>query len=323
MTLEIIDAHVHAYPSICGKRNEMLNTGESYGRIRRARRGAWRPGGKRGVVRFAPPSFHPNSVSAELLLEYMSWAGIDKAVLLQAPMYGDHNEYLAEVTRKYSDRFVSYGLVDPRDGERALEGLEYIKSLGHVGVKIEAPDTPFWMDDGEFDRFWAKIQELDLICGVDLGWDGPDNPYNFQLERFEKIVKRFPDTRYVLLHLGVSYLWDISQEYPFPVLQKTLQLSKYPNVWFELSGLQEFCEGEQPPRNDYPFPRAQEIVRLAVETVGADRVIWGSDFPGILLYCTYPQTLNLIRYCCDFLGDREKELILSKNAEELYEFGKR
>jgi len=318
--MEIVDSHAHVYPCITGKRNEMLCTGEWYGKLRRGARGAWRPEGKRGLIQFAPPSFHPNYVSPEMLLGYMEWAGVNRAVLLQAPMYGNHNEFLADVARAYPQKFVSFGLADPRDGDKGTQDLDYIKNIGHVAVKLEVPDQPFWVDDEKYYPFWEKIQELDLVCGIDLGWDPAANPYNFQLDRLEKVIRRFPRITYVIMHLGVSYLTDIKQSYPFPVLQSTLALAQYPKVWFELSGLQEFCEDEKPPRNDYPFPRAQEIVRATVEKVGAQRMIWGTDFPGILTYCTYPQTLNLIRHYCDFLSDKDKELILGKNALEVYRF---
>jgi len=316
--MEIVDAHAHVYPFIAGKRNEMLCSGEWYGKIRRGSKGNWRPGGRRGLVQFAPPSFHPNYVSPEMLIEYMKWAGVNRAVLLQAPMYGNHNEFLAEVAKAYGNKFVSYGLADPRHENTGLEELEHVKSLGHIGIKLEVPDQPFWLDEEKFHPFWKKVQELGLICGIDLGWDPPANPYNFQLERLDNVVRRFPEITFVIMHLGVSYLTDTDQKYPFPILQRTLGLAKYPKVWFELSGLQEFCEDEKPPRNDYPFPRAQEIVRATVERVGAERVIWGTDFPGILVYCTYPQTLNLIRYYCDFLSEKDKELILGRNAMRVY-----
>ena len=42
-----------------------------------------------GEIRFAP----------ETLLTYMDQAGVDKAVLLQGPFYGDMNEYVLHATR--------------------------------------------------------------------------------------------------------------------------------------------------------------------------------------------------------------------------------
>lgn len=321
--MEIIDAHVHVLPFLAGKRNQMLNTGEFYGKVRRGVQGEWRPGGKRGLIQFAPPSFHPTAVSPEMMIAYMDWAGVNRAVLMQAPMYGNHNEFTAAVASTFGTRFpASVGLADPREGKKGLEDLQFIHNLGHAAVKLEIPDQPFWLDDEAYTPFWKKIEQLGLVCCIDLGWDSAVNPYNFQIDRLEKVVQRFPNIQFLIIHLGVSYLTDVTQNYPFPTLQKTLSLKQYSNVCFDLTGLQEFCEDEKPPRNEYPFPRAQEIVRAAVETVGSERLIWGTDFPSILVYCTYPQTLNLIRYHCTSLSERDKEKILGWNVKNLFKFTK-
>jgi len=297
----------------------MLNTGEFYGKVRRGVQGDWRPGARRGLIQFAPPSFHPTACSPDMAIAYMDWAGVNRAILMQAPMYGNHNEFTAAVAKTHSSRFpASVGLADPRDGSRGLEDLKFIKELGHSGVKLEIPDQPFWLDEETYNPFWQKVEQLGLICCIDLGWDPPVNPYNFQIDRLERVVKRFPNVNFLIIHLGISYLTDLNQKYPFPTLQKTLSLKQYPNVWFDLTGLQEFCEDEKPPANDYPFPRAQEIVRAAVEAVGSDRLIWGTDFPSIMVYCTYPQTLNLIKYHCSFLSEKDKGEILGGTVSKLF-----
>jgi predicted TIM-barrel fold metal-dependent hydrolase len=77
-----------------------------------------------------------------MLIEYMDWAGIDGAVLYQAPMYGNHNEFTAEAREAYPDKFASVGLADPREQGRGIGELQCVKELGHVGVKLEIPDQP-------------------------------------------------------------------------------------------------------------------------------------------------------------------------------------
>lgn len=314
---KVIDAHMHVIPAFAGKRNECLIHAAGYGKLYYSMRGAWRPGAKRGLKRFMPPSFDDSVSSPEILMEYMDWAHIDAAVLQQSAMYGDFNEYLSNLVDKYPDKFVAFAFVDPRDGPKALEKLEWVSTdLNLVGIKLEPPDTPFWLDADEYLPYWEKVAKLNLLAAVDLGWDPPVNPYNFQLKQMENVIKRFPEMTAIILHLGVSYLCDQAQQYPFPILQQTLTLGKYPNVWFELAGLQEFCEGQE-----YPFPRAQEIVKAAVEQVGAQRIVWGTDYPGILCEgTTYHQCLNLIKNHCSFLSDADKALILGDTASKLYRF---
>lgn len=312
---KIVDAHMHVIPAFFGERNGTLVHGCGYGKVRYSERGNWRPGAKRGERRVMPPSFVDTTTPPEVVLEYMDYSGVDCAVLMQSIMYGNHNEYLANLLKKYPDRFIgAFAFVDPRKGETAVEELDWIAGLGLLGPKIEPPDMPFWIDDAQYDPFWSKLSELGLFLSIDLGWDSAENEYNFQIDQLENIIKKFPDLKVLVQHLGISNLDNEAQEYPFPVLQRTLSLKKYPNVWFDMSGLPEFC-----PSEDYPFPRAQKIVKAAVETVGAERLIWGSDFPGILPEdVTYKQTLNIVRRHCPFLTEKEKDMILGDNALKLF-----
>lgn len=306
-TLIIVDAHMHLIPAWYGFRNGVRAVvGEEYGRVRIQ--------GK-GVERWMPPSFTTSAVFPKMVLEYMNWIGIDKAVLMQAPVYGAHNEYVAQVLTKYPDKFRGFALMDPRD-KKAPDKIDYLaNTLKFCGVKFEVPDVPFWLDGREYWPLWEKILQENLLLALDLGWDKTENPYCFQVNQLAELVRNFPRMKVIVLHLGVSRLWDSNQKYPFSFLQLTLQLGEYPNVWFEISSLPLLCEEEE-----YPYPRAQQIIEIAYKQVGSKRIIWGSDFPTVLQVCTYRQTLNLIRNHCDFLTQKDKELILGKNALELYGF---
>lgn len=302
----IIDSHIHLFPVWCGARRGVTPVkGERFGKIRIE---------GEGIERVMPPSFINVGTSPEMVLEYMEWAGIDKAVLMQAPVYGVHNEYISDVLVKYKDKFVGFGLLDPRD-EKAPDRASYlIKNLGFRGIKFEIPDIPIYLDDERLFPVWEKIQAEDGIMALDLGWDTDNNPYCFQVKQLGKLLQHFPQMTIIVLHLGVSRLWDQSQRYPFPCLQETLKLAEFTNVWFELSSIPLLCEEE------YPYPRAQQIIKTASENVGAHRLLWGSDFPTILQACTYKQCLNLIKNNCNFLSYEEKRKILGENAITLYGF---
>jgi predicted TIM-barrel fold metal-dependent hydrolase len=310
-----VDVHVHVIPALNGFRNEMILYGVPYGKAYRSRRGNWRTGWDRGPYRLMPPSFESSTVSPEVLLEYLEWAEVNKAVLMQSAMYGQFNEYLAGVSKKYSDKFVAFAFVDPRAGDKAIEELEYVAQLGLIGIKLEPPDMPFLIDDPKHEAFFRRASELGLIISIDLGWNPSDDVYNFQIDGFEHLARQLPEAKLVLVHLGVSYLWDLAQTYPYPHLQRSLQLAKYPNVWFELAGLEEFSPGEE-----YPYPRSRDILKVTVDTIGVDRLMWGSDFPGSLTLSTYKQSVNLIPRNCDFLSKEEKAKIMGGNALAFFPF---
>ena len=54
-----------------------------------------------------------------------------------------------------------------------------------------------------------------------------------------------------------------------------------------------------------------------IERIGADRIIWGTDIPIVMLHWTYRQSLDYIRSYCDFIPDEDMELILGGNMARL------
>lgn len=303
--MPVIDCHTHIWKNLSGIRRGHLQVVPcKYGKV---------------IVgeekkRIFPPSFTKVKCPGTLMLEYMDWVGIDRAVLLPAPFYGDQNQYISYWVRRYPKKFVGFALIDPRRVPGAIDKLRYtVRTLGLKGVKFEVPDTPFLLDDAQIMPLWKKIAQLDILVAIDLGWG--EGPYDFQIRRLEKVMQKFSNITFILTHLGVSRLWDLAQKYPFPILQQTLDLSKYPNVWFDLASLPSFCGDEE-----YPYPRAQQILKATYERIGAGRLLWGSDFPGALRRCTYQQCIDFIRNHCGFFEKEDKESVLWKNAAKLFGF---
>ena len=156
--------------------------------------------------------------------------------------------------------------------------------------------------------------EADAIIVIDLGWGS--GTYDFNLERLRKVLKKYPDIKMVLPHLGISRLWDLNQKYPFTILQDTLELLKInrENLWFDISHIQKFDD-------EYPYPRSCEILRVVKHTCGMERLMWGTDFPTVLRQCTYRQCLDLVIRHCDFLDPADLTMLLGSNALKVY-FGK-
>jgi predicted TIM-barrel fold metal-dependent hydrolase len=301
----IIDAHAHIMREIRGvRRGDVPTRGVGFGRVRVGN----------AFERWMPPSFEQSAATAEMLTEYLDWLQIDGAVLLQAPCYGDQLGYLRETVRSCPGRFVTVALVDPRDTRRAPDRVQMVATCPEVvGVKFEVPDTPFLMDAPEHAPLWTAIAAADLVVTVDLGWH--DGPFDGHVDRLATLLERHPELHVVVAHLGVSRLWDPAQSAPFPVLQNTLRtLSGFPHVVFDIAALPFFC-----PEEEYPYPRAQRIISVALELAGPDRLMWGTDFPTVLQHCTYQQTLDLVRkHVC--LDDHARALLLGQTAERVYRF---
>jgi len=300
--MRIIDGHVHIWDKYHGVRyGSVVPKSLGYGKIE-----------LNGVVeKLLPPSFVDNRASAEILLGYMNDNGVDGAVVLQNPCYGDQKEYVAAAMERWPDRFVAtMGKVDPRDTKHILDTIDVlVKSFKCKGIKIEVPDVPFWMDDPEYAPMWEKVIEDDLICVLDLGFE--DSEYDWNIERLANLLHRYPNIRMRLPHLGISRLWDKSQRYPYPELQKMLKLFDInrDNLTADFSAMPFYD-----PDADYPDVRNQKILKVVYEVVGSKKLIWGSDFPTILKLRTMKQCIDFVTKKCDFLTFEDKQNIMCGNV---------
>lgn len=92
--------------------------------------------------------------------QYFHWAERD----LAAKIIRLQNEKLAEVCALHPDRFVPLGAVSLQHPDLAASQLEYaVKKLGHRGVMITGSIDGLEIADSQFNPFWAKAEELDVI----------------------------------------------------------------------------------------------------------------------------------------------------------------
>jgi len=236
-------------------------------------------------------------------------------VVLQSPCYGDQKEYVSDCMKLYPDKILAtFGKLDPRKRDTTVDEIDKLVNLYSCsGIKIEIPDVPFKIDAPEYDFLWRKIVEDDLLVVLDLGFG--DGEYDFNIERLTNVINRYPDIKMVLPHLGISRLWDLSQKNPYPELQKTLKLFNInkKNLYIDIAAIQFFDLNDE-----HPDKRNQDIVKIVYETIGPDKILWGTDFPTILKLRTIRQCLDFVINQCDFLTYEDKIKILGQNALAVY-----
>lgn len=298
---EVIDAHAHVWNNYHGTR--FGNTV-----VEKIGNGMIRVG--KNEMQFLPPEFEDYSVKINVLEGYMRMAGVDRACILQNPCYGDQREYISSIIER-TNKFVSFGLLDPRLGEKTvITEIDTLMDTYHnIGLKLEIPDVPFKMDDPQYDYMWKHIIDKDGIVAMDLGWGTGE--YDFNIERLTKLVRKYPNMKLMLCHLGVSHLWDLEQKYPYPYLTSTLSLLDInrDNLYLDMAMVPQANMADE-----YPFYRGQDILRYVKSFCGLDRIMWGSDEPGVLIHCTYQQTLDFVTKCCPFLSDDDLRKLLAENA---------
>ena len=87
----------------------------------------------------------------------------------------------------------------------------------------------------------------------------------------------------------------------------------YANLFVKASA---FYAAAETPWN-LACPQALAFFYRLVEGLGADRILWGSDWPPVERFLTYQQSLEIVRTQADLSGS-DRALILGENAARVF-----
>ena len=250
----------------------------------------------------------------EVLLDEMSRNGVDKAVLTQ--FFGVYdNSYLVECMTRFPGRFSVIGLVDVSDPD-ALTNLESLHRQGVEGIRFNSTMRSPGSDPI---GVWRKAADLGMIASV-MG-----SVESYAAAEFENIVKELPNLKVLIEHLGgVGANWGpgrSNQAIPYDTYRSVLDLAKYPNTYMKIPGLGEFCTRPLPFQPPYPFDEVHSLIEMAVDAFGADRLMWGSDFPPVANREGYRNALTLPMERLQARSQQEVEWVFGKTAEIMWKFG--
>jgi uncharacterized protein len=154
------------------------------------------------------------------------------------------------------------GSVHPDDGDLALAELDRLHALGFKMVKLHPNTQHFDVASSAVAAVVERCGELGLVVIFD-GY----SPFDAnQPGKFVVLAISHPKAKLILAHLGgptfnAFGLFGMFEHYRFPYWQR--------NVWFDLSATADFFA-------DSPYA---EQLRWLVRKIGADRVLFGSDYP--------------------------------------------
>ena len=305
----IIDAHAHIMTALRGTTASGPTRSLAWGKAR------WGD----ETIQLLPPFNPETTFPAEALLAQMDWAGVDRAVLLQGPFYGELNAYVAGAVARYSDRFVGAFAPDPFAPGAREQYRQCVEDFGLRIVKFELTEATglaglypkLRIDAPEFNWIYEAAVSDGLTLTFDLGKIGG---LAYQTEALANIAERYPDLPIVIAHLAQPPLNESDNPALNAKWEAQILLGRKANVCFDLSALPAYSAAY----DEYPYAGARIYIQRAVDLIGADKLMWGSDAPGLLTSGTYRQLLNFVRRHCDFLTDEETEGLLGLNALRVY-----
>ena len=304
----IVDAHSHIFSELRGQTGQGVARGLDYGRAQ------W--GSKE--IQFLPPFAGRLSNPSDVVIANMDWAGVDKAVLLQGPFYGECNQYVLEALGRFPTRLIGAAYMDPWMAS-AREALETILAVDKFrAVKLECSEAAGLCglhEDAQLDSpdllwLWDALDRHGLVLTLDLGAVGTRS---YQTAAVRGIAEAHPNLRIVIADLGQPTPPVEADPLLWTKWQEQIDLGHLPNIWFDASALVAYL-----PEESYPYPTAARYLQLAVERIGSHRIMWGTDQPGTLIHATYRQYVEMARHHTRFLSQREQALVLGENALAVY-----
>ena len=196
-------------------------------------------------------------MSVEEYVATSSAAGVDRAVLVQAfAAYSTDNVYVLEAALS-DDRFVSVVIVEPGDAStlRNLAAVPRCRGVRLFGIGVE---PPVWFDGDEGVALWDTAAELDLRIVATL--------LTPELPRLRSMLGRHADVPVVLDHCGFP---DLRGGPPFVDAAPLLELAVFPNLHLKVTSHVLEEAGDD----------AAAFVEHLAEAFGAERLLWGSDYP--------------------------------------------
>ena len=290
----IIDAHSHLWLKQDavwnGMRVKTLENGRSFFLTE-----------KRQMV---PPFMIDGKNSAEVFLSNMDYAQIGGAVVVQELIDGLQNDYLETVMRKYPERFFVCGMCDYFAGH-ILEQANALKDRGFKGIAVPGhrlltASQRIALNSDEMMAMFHMMEDNGMVLSLCLA-EG-----DTQLGEINEVIAECPGLKIAIGHFGMVTV---------PGWKDQIMLARHPKVMIESGGITWLFNSEF-----YPFDGAVKAIREAIDMVGAEKLMWGSDYPRTITAITYRMSYDFV--CkSTLLDEREKRLFLGENAKAFYGFG--
>lgn len=307
----IVDAHAHIFRVVNGMNKEGPTKGLGYGAVE--------VGDRR--IEVIPPLCEQTTHTPEMLTRHMDIAGVDKAVLLQGPFYGECNQYVREAVRRYPGRFFGFAYLDPwqRDARAVLQEISATPEF--VGLKIEFSEATGLsgihpgarLEDPGVEWLWEELERARMVAVLDLGSIGAAS---YQTDSVRRIAESRQNLTIIIAHLGQPTPTAESDPDLWRRWTEQIELGLLPNVHFDTASLPAYVAAE-----GYPFPTAGRYLAEAVRRIGSRKIMWGTDVPALLQHATYPQLLRSVRSHLGWLSDSDRAAVLGGNALRVFRRG--
>ena len=228
-----------------------------------------------------------NEITMEKLLEIYDTLGVDLGVLNAWQIFYDieaGNKETYEMTNKYPERLIGFGIICPRDRNKACDEVKKcIEIYGFKGLKFHPSINEYMVDSSLVDPVMEIASKYKLSILIHSENDGFSHP-----RMIGSVAERYPATNLIIGHMG-GHAW----------LEAVEMAKKYKNIYLDTTDMLNEVY----------------ILPTAVKVAGANKILWGSDAP-VLNTAVEMEKIKT----ADLYGKvtaEDKKLILGENMARL------
>lgn len=228
---------------------------------------------------------------------------VDGCIAVQATTTELESRFLAELanTHPIIKGVVAWTDLAAPTVEKRLSELKAYSSIKGIRHIVQAEPDDFLYNQA-FREGIARLKEFGFTYDILI--------FHRQLKAAVDFVNAFPDQVFIVDHLAKP---DIKRKEIENWKSGITDLAMYPNVSCKVSGL--FTEAEWKnwsPADFYPY------LDIVFQAFGPDRLLFGSDWPVMLLSGIYVQWKSLLEKYMENLLPEEKEKVFGLNARRIY-----
>jgi L-fuconolactonase len=244
---------------------------------------------------YMPPDFEP----------ILKAQGIDKTIVVQTAPTVAETDFLLQLTETCGFIGGVVGWLDLESADFPHELERYCRKRYFVAVRpmLEALPEDDWVLRPRV------VESLQLIAEAGLAFEFLT--FTRHLRYVVQVLDKIPHLRAVIDHLSKPEI-KAGRMQPWQDLIREVALQ--PNVYCKLSGMMT----EADPSNWTP-EQLRPYAEHVLEQFGAERVMFGSDWPVCLLAANYETVIRTARdLVTSSLGDAAEQAVFGGNAARFY-----
>lgn len=240
---------------------------------------------------------------AERLHDAMRTAGVHQALAIQPRLLGYDHAYLLHTTRQLQPNVRALPLVNLARPTNVAEMTFLADQPAVAGFRAVAldPEGAAALLGPAADGLWTSLARRRLPVGI---LTAPEF-----LPAVAALARRRPELAIVVDHLAGIAAPDWSRHAP-----DLLGMATAPGVRIKLSALGHLS------RTPFPYPDLHRALRQVVAEFGAERTMWGSDWPHTLGYGGYHLSSRALMLALHDLDPRDTAMIFAKTASVSFGF---